>query len=193
MLKKNLRAVYKNKRKALTEEEFTIANTRLTAQFKATINLEKVKKAHCYLPIIRHREIDTWPIIEYLQAQGIAVVIPKSDFSNCSMRHFLLKQEQLKENEWGILEPTEEAREIQPKELDIVIVPLLAFDQQGYRVGYGKGFYDRFLNECNPNIMKIGLSLFLPVENIEDINPFDEPLDQIICPNQIIIPTPKKP
>ncbi len=193
MLKKNLRAVYKNKRKALTEEEFTIANTRLTAQFKATINLEKVKKAHCYLPIIRHREIDTWPIIEYLQAQGIAVVIPKSDFSNCSMRHFLLKQEQLKENEWGILEPTEEAQEIQPRELDIVIVPLLAFDQKGYRVGYGKGFYDRFLNECNPNIIKIGLSLFPPVENIEDINPFDEPLDQIICPNQIIIPTPKKP
>ena len=67
----------------------------------------------------------------------------------------------------------------------MVLVPLLGFDERGHRVGYGKGFYDRFLAECNPKIQKIGLSLFEPVAQIDDTSDFDIPLDACITPNRI--------
>jgi 5-formyltetrahydrofolate cyclo-ligase len=62
---------------------------------------------------------------------------------------------------------------------------MLAFDKQGYRVGYGKGFYDRYLKRCQPDVMKVGFSFFPPVDQIEDINANDVPLSYCITPHQI--------
>ena len=70
-----------------------------------------------------------------------------------------------------------------PKLLDVVFVPLLIFDLQGQRVGYGKGYYDRFLGQCKKEVIKIGLSFFEPVATIEDLNPYDIPLDYGVTPN----------
>jgi 5-formyltetrahydrofolate cyclo-ligase len=75
---------------------------------------------------------------------------------------------------------------VNPEAIDTAIVPLLCFDERGYRVGYGKGYYDRFLAKCRPNCLKIGLSFFEPVENIDDINEYDIPLDLCIAPDRTI-------
>ena len=73
----------------------------------------------------------------------------------------------------------------EPDEIDLVLVPLLAFDQEGYRVGYGKGYYDKFLSQCREDVIKIGLSFFEPVDAISDINQFDMSLNYCVTPQQV--------
>jgi 5-formyltetrahydrofolate cyclo-ligase len=66
-------------------------------------------------------------------------------------------------------------------------VPLLAFDEKGFRVGYGKGFYDRFLKQCKDGGIKIGLSYFNPIDTIEDAGEFDVPLNFCITPQKVYV------
>jgi 5-formyltetrahydrofolate cyclo-ligase len=87
-------------------------------------------------------------------------------------------------NSWGITEP-ESGELVSPKCLDMVLVPLLVFDKQGKRVGYGKGFYDRFLSQCRSNVLKVGLSYFKPIEKIGDADTYDIPLDICVTPDEI--------
>lgn len=87
-------------------------------------------------------------------------------------------------SEWGIPEPLG-GSVLEPTDLDIVLIPLLAFDLAGNRVGYGKGFYDRYLLQCRPDCLKIGISLFDPIDRIEDVESHDIPLDIAICPAQM--------
>ena len=67
----------------------------------------------------------------------------------------------------------------------MVFVPLLVFDQQGHRVGYGMGYYDRFLVQCSETTLKVGLSFFDPVSKIEDIKTHDIALDFALTPEGI--------
>ena len=90
----------------------------------------------------------------------------------------------LKLNKWGIPEPVN-GIEIPATQLDVVFIPLLAFDEKGNRIGYGKGFYDRFLNECKEDVIKVGLSFFEATTTIEDTNANDIPLDFCVTPEKI--------
>jgi 5-formyltetrahydrofolate cyclo-ligase len=87
-------------------------------------------------------------------------------------------------DKFGIPEP-KFGEEIPEVMLDFVFVPLLAINNSGHRVGYGKGFYDRFLNECHPETLKIGLSFFEPEEKIEDIFDSDIQMNYCVTPNKI--------
>jgi 5-formyltetrahydrofolate cyclo-ligase len=87
------------------------------------------------------------------------------------------------ESSWGIREPVGDPAD--PDGLDLVIVPLLCFDLSGHRVGYGKGYYDRFLAKCRPDCLKIGLSLFPPIDEIEDLHDGDVPVDLCITPDEV--------
>ena len=88
----------------------------------------------------------------------------------------LADQTPLKNNHWGIPEP-QSGIKINPDQIDVVFVPLLIFDKQGHRIGYGKGYYDRFLSKCKKDTIKVGLSYFDPVERIEDIQSHDVPIN----------------
>jgi 5-formyltetrahydrofolate cyclo-ligase len=102
------------------------------------------------------------------------------------LENYLFDENNLIENTWGILEPSGENQEkILSKQIDLVIIPLLIFDKEGNRVGYGKGFYDRFLQQCRPETLKIGLCLEEPVETIEDINEYDVKMNFCITPIKI--------
>jgi 5-formyltetrahydrofolate cyclo-ligase len=76
---------------------------------------------------------------------------------------------------------------IEPGEIDLVFDPLLAFDKDGYRIGYGKGFYDRYLAECREDCIRAGFSYFDPMEVIDDRDEFDVPLDLCITPRNIYV------
>jgi 5-formyltetrahydrofolate cyclo-ligase len=87
---------------------------------------------------------------------------------------------------WGILEPTPDSSVMLPPEtFDVILIPLLVADQQGNRVGYGKGFYDRYLPSCRPACLKIGLSMLELVDPIEDVEAHDVALDLVITPTGI--------
>ena len=101
------------------------------------------------------------------------------------MIHYLLTDNtRIAKNEYNIPEPVD-GIEVPSKKIEVVFVPLLAYDKKGNRVGYGKGFYDKFLLDCKPDVIKIGLSFFEPEELITDIFEGDVQLDYCVTPNGI--------
>jgi 5-formyltetrahydrofolate cyclo-ligase len=188
MQKSTLRKYYLTKRKALSSREILEKSQQICDLFFQEIGLNTVKFLHVFLPIKKQNEIDTFLIIRRLQEEypKINIVVSRSNLDSFEMQHFILEECNLIENKWGILEPSEATkRQIQPQEIDLVIIPLLVFDKQGNRVGYGKGFYDRFLQKCSPKSLKVGLCLEESMELIEDLNEFDVKMDVCITPDEI--------
>ena len=129
-------------------------------------------------------EIPTKRLIELLEDKGAQIVIPKTNFETKEMTSFYLKGSQIKKNNWGVPEPVT-GRQADNSIIDIVIIPLIVFDKNGHRIGYGKGFYDRFLASLNPSVIKIGLSIFDPINQIDDIGKFDVKMDYCITNDNI--------
>jgi len=145
--------------------------------FFASFDLSKIEKIHIFLPM--PREINTWLIIQeiFQNYPAISVITSTSNLKTYTMESYYLDANtQLATNKWGIPEPIN-ARKCPDNEIDMILLPLLIFDKQGFRVGYGKGFYDRFLLKCHQDIIKIGLSRFEPVDAIDDINEYDIKMD----------------
>lgn len=186
MDKATLRQHYLERRLQLSRSSYWTLTEDIMAQVKLIdwINLSTV---HVFLPIRKHNEIDTFSILNYfkLQQPQLKIVIPRTDFENLSISNILYDHEYtiLGRNKYDIPEPIH-GKAVPNEEIDVVFIPLLAFDQNGNRVGYGKGFYDRFLSECRPDVMKVGLSFFEPIEEISDVNEFDIPLDLCITPQK---------
>jgi len=187
MLKAELRKIYKLKRKSLKVDERGALDEAILHTFQ-TLDFSKQKYIHCYLPIQSQAEPDTLPIIQWLQRTfpHIHIVVSTSDMATHTMQHFLYESTTttLQPNAWGIPEP-KGAKMIEIERIDVVLVPLLIFDRQGNRLGYGKGFYDRFLASCRSDIRKIGISYFDPIEKISDVDPYDVALDSCVTPFQI--------
>ena len=138
---------------------------------------------HIFLPIKEKNEVDTMPIINILNNKKKKVLIPKSDFNNTTMKSFLLNDNTvLKKNNYGITEPINNEEFL--GRIDVIFIPLVAYDLIGNRVGYGKGFYDKFLRNQNNKILRVGLSFFNPEKRIK-IDEHDENLDFCVTPNRI--------
>jgi 5-formyltetrahydrofolate cyclo-ligase len=182
--KKALRQKYKTLRKSLSEEaleEMSLAITNSVLQ----LPIWEKTYFHVFLPIVEQKEVDTELLLHLLSGKDKEILISKSNFETLEMIHFLLTDNtRIAKNEYNIPEPVD-GIEVPSKKIEVVFVPLLAFDKKGNRVGYGKGFYDKFLSECNPGVIKIGLSFFEPEELIADIFESDVQLDYCITPNVI--------
>ena len=170
--KAEYRKKYKELRKQLTSEEREEASLQIANRL-LSLDIWQHEFYHIFLPILKMGEINTEYILNILSGKDKNVVLSKSDFEELSMTHYLLTDNLvIKPNEWGIPEP-QNGLQVDPKQLDVVFIPLLAYDETGNRLGYGKGFYDRFLADCRPNILKIGLSYFDPEKaiphNVNDI------------------------
>ncbi|HEV7622037.1 MAG TPA: 5-formyltetrahydrofolate cyclo-ligase, partial [Flavisolibacter sp.] len=142
-----------------------------------------------FYPMEENNETDTFLITDYLHFKhpNLQICYPKTDIANRTMHAIQCHADSIFEaNEYNIPEPLDTFK-VDPELLDLVIVPLLSFDLIGNRVGYGKGFYDRFLKNCREDCLKIGLSYFEPVDSIEDANEFDVPLDLCITPQRIYV------
>lgn len=140
---------------------------------------------HLYLPIVHKNEINTEYILQILQGKDKEVVLSKSDFKNNLLSHFLLTENTtIKINSYGIPEPID-GIEVPISKIEVVFIPLLTFDTSGNRIGYGKGFYDQFLAQCNASVIKIGLSLFEAENTFTEILPTDIPLNYCITPTLI--------
>lgn len=186
MTKKQLRQLYTAKRQQLSVSEYADLNKRLLQQFRQ-LDLAQIHCIHLFLTALERKEPDTYLIRDWLKAEHppIIRVFPKANFADHTMQSYADDEQlQLEVNGMGITEPIY-GNLIDDKQIDAILVPLLAFDRQGYRVGYGKGFYDRFIARCRPDVQLIGFSLFDPVERIDDLHEFDLPLEQCITPNKI--------
>ena len=183
MTKQNLRIIYRNKRNSLDQKKiqdlsFEIANRSLT------LDIWDYTNYHIFFPIENNNEIDTKLIIQIAQGKDKNVFLPKTNFKKKIITNYLLTDATLMiTNKYGISEPNS-GIEINEKQLDVIFIPLLCFDKHGHRVGYGGGYYDRLLQKCSSNAIKIGLSFFDPIEKIEDINQKDIKMDFCITPKK---------
>jgi 5-formyltetrahydrofolate cyclo-ligase len=183
--KSGLRNTYSLKRKNLSDYQI---NKRSILISKKLLDIPIWDKEfyHIFLTSKKNNEIETKFILSMLAQKNKKVVVPRLiDLNN--LEHILLtKQTILKENSYGIPEPQKYNNKIIfPQELDVIIVPLYVFDLNGNRVGYGKGYYDRFLKNCRDDVIKIGVSLFEPVKSISDITRNDVALNYAITSNGI--------
>lgn len=184
MTKSELRKKYKTLRLALNEESIEKWSLNIANRLLRLPVWDK-QYYHLFLTITKQKEPDTRMLLTLLQGKDKDIVVSKSDFTTNTLTHYLLTDATvLKENPYGIPEPVN-GTAVPVSEIDVVFVPLLAFDKQGNRVGYGKGFYDGFLGGCRSETLKIGLSFFGVEPQIDDISERDIPLDYCVTPNTI--------
>jgi 5-formyltetrahydrofolate cyclo-ligase len=186
MLKKELRKRYKELRKNLSQEAIEDKSLAIANRLLSLPIWDKTYY-HLFLSIVEQKEIETEFILQILAGKDKEIVVSKSDFTTLSMTHYLLTDNtKFKKNEYNIPEPID-GLTVPVSKIEVVFVPLLTFDLKGNRVGYGKGFYDKFLSKCNPKTIKIGLSIFDSEEKIEDVSENDIQLDYCISPNKTYI------
>lgn len=182
--KKELRSKYKSLRKQFSENDIEEMSLAITNQL-LKLNIWDKNFFHVFLPIEEQKEIDTELILHLLSGKDKNILISKSDFETREMTHFLLTDTtKIKKNQYNIPEPVD-GIEVPSKKIEVVFIPLLAFDKKGHRVGYGKGFYDKFLKECSSETIKIGLSFFEAEEIINDVHEGDMQLDYCVTPNEV--------
>ncbi len=185
MNKQELRKIYKTKRDEIHSKERLRMDDLLLLQFQQ-FDYSDVATVLSYWPLAGKSEPNTHLFSGYLRHMlpGLVLAYPLTDTASCQMTALAIHEDTIYHtNQWGITEPKEGAV-IDPKEIDLIFVPLLAYDKQGFRVGYGKGFYDRYLANCREDIVKIGFSYFEPVDKITDTDQFDVPLTYCITPQK---------
>ena len=184
MTKADLRKEYKSRRDELANETIDELSI-ILANRLLDLDIWNHSFYHVYLTIEEQKEINTDYLLSILAGKDKNIVVSKSDFETREMTHYLLTDSTtLKKNQYHIPEPID-GIEIKTENLEVVFVPLLAFDKRGHRVGYGKGFYDKFLSQCKPETVKIGLSLFEAESKIDDVIESDVKLDYCVTPQKI--------
>ncbi|MCE7067521.1 5-formyltetrahydrofolate cyclo-ligase [Dyadobacter sp. CY326] len=189
MTKFELRQEYLKKRQSLMLEDVAHANDQIAANLWNLLTDKEINTLHTFLPQRNATEVNTWKIISIVREcfPKVQIAVPYIIPGTKEMQHYILKHDTpLIENRWRIPEPDPvQAQWITADELDAVLIPLLAFDMNGFRVGYGGGYYDRFLSQCRPNALKIGLSFFSSANKISDLDEYDVPMNVCITPDII--------
>ena len=150
-----LRARFKAYRMSLNDEDYVGRSHRIVTRLAEMHQLEHAGTIHVYWPHLSAREIDLRPLISYLRALGKTIVLPVVDFKASDPRlthHVFSSERELKPNKWGILEPLN-TQQACVDDIDVAIVPALGLDRQGYRIGYGGGYYDVFLSSTGASIV----------------------------------------
>jgi len=183
MKKAELRKLALIKRASLSPSAIPVLSSHLLTHFYE-FDFSEIKTIHIFLPIAEKNEPDTFLFIDWLKINHpeIKIIVPKADFETALMSNYVYSgKEGLQKNLYNILEP--QKGELHSGDVEMVIIPLLAFDRRGYRVGYGKGFYDRFLQGLTT--LKVGISFFEAEDDIDDINEHDIRLDLCITPHKV--------
>lgn len=188
MLKKEARKIYDQKRKALSYSEKLKGDDLILINFQ-TIELPRLETVFSFYPMEERNEINTFLLTDYLHFRNpfIQICYPRMEIVTPDMEAIACHPDTIFEaNAINILEPLENEI-VEPQNIDAVLVPMLVCDVSGNRVGFGKGYYDRYLARCHKDCIKVGLSYFAPVEQIEDANEFDVPLDFCITPEKVYV------
>lgn len=132
-----------------------------------------------YVPI--NEELDPMPLLDRLARAGAETCLPRMMPSGMISWRLWAPGEPLERRGFGLLEPPEDAPEALPT---LVLTPLLAFDTQGNRLGYGRGHYDRALTVLRENGRAFACALAYPAQQIDRVpaGPHDQPLDWAVTP-----------
>lgn len=182
MTKADLRKFYKAERQKFSSLEIQDLSEQLLMNL-IQMPIWNRSTYHIFVPIESKNEVNTWPIIDYLFSLGKQVSVPIVEGKE------LIHAQISPETKWqkaafGIDEP-QAYETVDDRMIEVVFVPLLICDRNGHRIGYGGGYYDRFLAKTHPDCLKIGLSFFEPMVEIPGIEATDIALDYCVTPSGI--------
>ncbi len=184
MTKAALRTLYNARKKELTTPETAEKSAEIFTQFQQHFSFKPGDTVHCFLSIAERNEVDTRLFLNYFFERDVRVFVPKvSGADICSVEIF--PDTVFIKSKWNIPEP-ESNTDCGLNSYTMILVPLLYADANGNRVGYGKGFYDRFFATLKKNTPKAGLSFFSPEEPVEDVSEWDVPLDYLVTPTEVL-------
>lgn len=172
------------KRSAMDPKEYAEKSELILDKLKRQPEFRTADCIHCYVSMNHRNEVNTHPLINELIDLGKKVVVPVTNFESATLTHkYLSDFDRLKKNKWGVPEPVEgEAADI--NNLELVIVPMAGGDEAKNRLGYGKGFYDRFLKEAScPTfglLFEVGMVAEIPTQK------FDVPLSKLITEDRVV-------
>ncbi len=186
MTKQALRKKFLHERKSMAGSQQLKWDELLLIQMQQ-MDISFVSTLFTYFPMSASREPNTIACTSYMRwmLPELTIAYPVCHFKDSRMEAVIINEEtNYKAVQYGIMQP-EKGEVLDPLAIDLVLVPLIVCDKKGYRVGYGKGFYDRYLSQCRNNVQMWGLSYFEPVENIDDTHQYDIPLTHCITPYNI--------
>mgnify|MGYP000689614216 CR=1 FL=1 len=181
--KPNLRQDAKNQRKLLRADEIEFSSIQIAKHVNTYFSFRD-KRISCFLSIVTQQEVLTEDLLKELTCNN-QLFVPVTNIKEGTMIQVAYKVgDSLAFNAYNIPEPCTKLPPVPPTDLDVIFIPLLQADTRGNRLGYGKGFYDRYLALCRPNVIKIGLNFFEPIPSIP-AEKTDIPLNYLITPNRV--------
>ena len=188
-VKQEIRKRKKAWRRKLSPEERYQRSVAIFEKWRGRFSMKTTCYLHVYQPIDKLNEVDTGPIMDYVYERHphVRPVVPVMNPMRNELEHVELTDEvYLAPNAWGIPEPVMPFRKVFPMILDMVLVPMLAFDMEGNRLGYGKGYYDRFLRLLRPGCLIVGLCYDEGKErNQLPIYETDVPMDFVVTEQRV--------
>lgn len=189
MLKKEIReAILQEKIKfskiTAKEKSLAIFNTLKKTDFYKNANNVMV-----YITLENENEVSTEPIIDDLFDKGKRIFVPLTVHKTKALIVSELKdlKEDLEVGNFGVMEPKKEAtRPVEPSILDLVIVPGVAFDKEGFRIGHGAGYYDRFLPGLPEKTATVSIAFDMQLIDKVPVNCYDIAVKYIITEKQFI-------
>lgn len=184
MLKDEIRKVFKEKRKSLSAEQTSRLIQKMSRHFDAWLSSHVPQAVMSFVPFRKFAEVDPRAFEASIRSVNPEVIMAYPRVRD----GFILpvipdSSRQAVSNSYGIFEyPGTPA---DPATLDLVLLPLLAVDQRGHRVGYGKGYYDRLLATLSPGCITMGLSYFHLIGAIDDVSPWDQTLSACLTPDHL--------
>ena len=173
-------------RRLLSDEFISEKSQQIANRLKVLLSTERsIRQIHTFLPIKKNGEIDTWHIIRQLSNE-YQFIASKTDFQHHRMHHYAINEKtKFVSDKMGIPTPIGE-QEIAPSNIDMVLIPLLASDKDGNRIGYGKGYYDQLIDSLSPQTIKVGLNMTGLFDHFPFMEPHDQKMDYCITPFQTI-------
>lgn len=182
--KEKLREALLEQRESIPEPQYYGASADIVERLKEVAEYQNATTVHCYVSMNKRREVETRELIREMLDKDKDVIVPITNVEDGTLKNVRLHSfDELEENQWGVLEPAN-GEEVSGDKFDLVIVPMVGGDEQGNRIGYGKGFYDRFLQDVG--CIKIGLLFEDNVVKEIPTEKFDIPMDKIVTENRII-------
>jgi len=187
LTKAQLRKRLRSARQDLTPQQRRDAARGCLEQLSGLHYWQQSQRIAIYLSM--NEELDTSPIVDLAQSQGKSLFLPV--ISNKTMQFAKWERDQpLESGPFGIKQPLPPANSCKPNALDLILLPLVAFDRAGNRLGMGAGYYDRYLADIGqqpgqPFLMGIAHS----VQEVEElpVDPWDVALDGVITEQEVVL------
>jgi len=190
--KKRLRKAMKAERLALAKEEWQSRSARIVQNILAFEKFQQAKVVHGFIPDEHRHEVNLIPLLEWIisnQKKLLVPVVEEGELISVELTSF----NHLEKNSFGVREPVAHVPSSLESEIDLVLVPLLAVDSKGNRLGYGKGYYDRFFKRLNSQAFKLGVAFEFQMLSHVPATESDVRLDAVVTESGMMVCNAQEP